>query len=163
MVAQRHRLQYGERAPVESVTTALADHVQESTQTAGSRPFGAALLVAGVDPTRSVSTPKRGTDEADGTGHLFEVEPGGTPYGWQAVGIGDATSDLRERLEDVLETTPTDELTASDGVSMALGALAKTDNEPNPSAYECLTIGRGSATARRSTAEIADVLENVAS
>jgi proteasome alpha subunit len=47
--AQGERLRYGEPATVESLSTTVADHVQEHTQTGGARPYGTALLFAGVD------------------------------------------------------------------------------------------------------------------
>lgn len=92
VASQRHRVHYGEPIPVESLTTAVADHVQEYTQSGGSRPFGTALLVAGVDPAAA------GGD--GGRPQLFEVDPSGTPYGWRAVAIGDGATEIRRHFEE---------------------------------------------------------------
>ncbi|WP_207592545.1 archaeal proteasome endopeptidase complex subunit alpha [Halomontanus rarus] len=125
--AQRHRLRYGEPIGVESLTKSIADHVQEYTQTGGSRPYGTALLVAGVDET--------------GPG-LFEVDPSGTPYGWRAVAVGNGATEIRGFLEDRVrhpgrtgpeETSgedPTDGIDREAGLATALEALATTADEP---------------------------------
>ena len=163
VAAQRHRLQYGEPAPIESVTTELADHVQESTQTGGSRPFGAALLVAGVEPNgESGDGMARSSTERD-AGQLYEVDPSGTPYGWRAVGIGDGSATIRERFESEVEPAA-DEPTRSieDAVATALDGLAAADEDPDPDAYECVTIEPGPTVSDRSRDEIADVLGQTA-
>ena len=149
LAAQRHRLQYGEPAPIESVTTALADHVQESTQTGGSRPFGAALLVGGVD--------------ADGPGQLYEVDPSGTPYGWRAVGVGDRSAAIRETFESTVATTEPRDVSVEDAASVALDGLTEVDDDPDPDAYECLTIEPGPTVTRLSTDELAVMIEETAS
>ncbi|MCU4742761.1 archaeal proteasome endopeptidase complex subunit alpha [Natronoglomus mannanivorans] len=127
--AQRHRLRYGEPIGVESLTKAIADHVQEYTQTGGSRPYGTALLVAGVDETGP---------------RLFEVDPSGTPYGWRAVAIGNGAAEIRGFLEDRIrqphQTETKTKATASEkqtdgigreaGLTTALEALATTVDEP---------------------------------
>ncbi|AHF99956.1 proteasome subunit alpha [Halostagnicola larsenii XH-48] len=91
---QRHRLRYGEPIGVEPLAKEIADHVQESTHSGGSRPYGSALLVAGIDegPTARGGTRPR----------LYEVDPGGTSSGWQAAAIGDGSQDIRAILEDKL-------------------------------------------------------------
>jgi len=106
--AQRERLRYGEAPGVDPVATAVADHIQESTQTGGTRPFGAALLVAGVDPDSS--SPR-----------LYEVDPSGTPSEWQATAVGSGGADIREFLETEYESG----LDVDTGVALALEALAE--------------------------------------
>jgi proteasome alpha subunit len=102
--AQRERLRYGEAPAVEPVAKAVADQVQESTQTGGSRPFGAALLVGGV-----VNAEPR----------LYEIDPSGTPTEWLATAVGSGSETIRSRFETDLESTVTTEA----GVSIALSAL----------------------------------------
>mgnify|MGYP000663439573 CR=1 FL=1 len=104
--AQRERLRYGEAPGVEPVATAVADHIQESTQTGGTRPFGAALLVAGVDPD-------------DGRPRLYEVDPSGTPSAWQATAVGSGGDAIRGFLEDRYEPG----LDRETGLTLALEAL----------------------------------------
>jgi proteasome alpha subunit len=110
--AQRERLRYDEAPGVGPVATALADHIQESTQTGGTRPFGAALLVAGVDP--DTESPR-----------LFEVDPSGTPSEWQATAVGSGGDDIREFLETEYESG----LDVDTGVALALEALAEGTEE----------------------------------
>ncbi|WP_254768750.1 archaeal proteasome endopeptidase complex subunit alpha [Salinilacihabitans rarus] len=117
---QRHRLRYGEPIGVEPLATAVADHVQEHTQSGGARPYGAALLVAGVDPAPD-------GDARDAAGP-FEVDPSGAPYGWRATAIGDGAGDLRGLLEDRVGDDPPAAL--DEGVDLALEALASTAAEP---------------------------------
>ena len=60
--AQINKITYAERIPVEVLVKKICDFKQNYTQYGGVRPFGTALLVAGVDET--------------GT-HLFETDPRG--------------------------------------------------------------------------------------
>ena len=155
LVGQRHRLRYDEPAPVESVTTAVADHVQESTQTGGSRPFGTALLVAGVDPSRG-----GGPDESF---ELYEVDPSGTPYGWQAVAIGDGATGIRETFEEMLLDRDPSDLMAEEAAAIALDGLAAGADDPDPVAYDCTTIQSGPEITTSSRADIDRLFDRAAS
>jgi len=108
--AQINRVRYDEPIGVEALTKALTDHVQEYTQTGGARPFGVALLVAGIE---------------DGEPRLFETDPSGTPYEWQAVGIGGD----REEVQDFLEERYTPDGDLESGIELALAALASVGEE----------------------------------
>lgn len=123
--AQRHRVRYGEPIDVGALTTGLADHVQESTQTGGSRPYGAALLVAGID------------DSGPG---LYEVDPSGTPYGWRAVAIGRGSDDIRHALEQRFdESVDTDDETEP----QTRGTDTGTDSDRASSRATVATIDDG--------------------
>lgn len=75
--AQIERLTYDEHILIETLTKKICDTKQLYTQRSGIRPFGVALLIAGVD--------------AKGP-QLYSTDPSGTYYGWQATSIGsDAT------------------------------------------------------------------------
>ncbi|WP_436923818.1 archaeal proteasome endopeptidase complex subunit alpha [Halosimplex amylolyticum] len=102
--AERERLRYGEPPAVEPVAKAVADQIQESTQTGGTRPFGAALLVGGV----MESDPR-----------LYEIDPSGTPTEWRATAVGDGSEAIRSHLEAEYAA----ESDADAGVSLALAAL----------------------------------------
>ena len=104
--AQQERLRYGEPPAVEPVAKALADYVQESTQTGGTRPFGVALLVAGVS--------------SDGP-QLYQLDPSGTPTAWTATAIGSESDAIRTVLEDEYEPA----LDGTAGARLALRALAR--------------------------------------
>jgi len=108
--AQVNRLRYDEPASVESLTKEVTDYIQQYTQTGGARPFGVALLVAGIE---------------DGEPRLFETDPSGTPYEWQAVAIGGQREDIQNYLEDEY----TDEMDLEGGIELALKALASVNDE----------------------------------
>jgi len=108
--AQVNRLRYDEPASVESLTKEVTDYIQQYTQTGGARPFGVALLVAGIE---------------DGEPRLFETDPSGTPYEWQAVAIGGSREDIQTYLEDEY----TEEMDLEGGVELALRALASVNDD----------------------------------
>jgi len=108
--AQRERLRYGEAPSVEPVAKAIADFIQETTQTGGTRPFGAALLLGGV---------------VDGTPALYEIDPSGTPSEWHASAIGNGTAEARAHLETVYEGN----LDRDEAISLGVEALAETADE----------------------------------
>jgi proteasome alpha subunit len=108
--AQVNRLRYGEPVGVETLTKNITDHIQQYTQVGGARPFGVALIVGGID---------------DGEPRLFETDPSGTPYEWQALAVG---AD-RGEIDDYLEEHYDPEATLDDGVELALGALASVNDD----------------------------------
>ncbi|MFB6252689.1 MAG: archaeal proteasome endopeptidase complex subunit alpha [Halobellus sp.] len=123
--AQRNRLRYGEPLGVETLTKDLSDEIQETTQVGGTRPFGAALLVAGMD----------GAD-ADAEPRLFQTDPSGAPQEWRAVAIGSGRDDIQEFLED----NWTEELSVDDGVSIAIRGLLETEPELDAESVSVATI-----------------------
>jgi proteasome alpha subunit len=86
--AQINRLRYGEPIGIETLTKQITDHIQQYTQVGGARPFGVALLIAGVE---------------NGNPSLYETDPSGTPYEWKAVSIGADRNNLQEFLEERYE------------------------------------------------------------
>ncbi|MCU4719547.1 archaeal proteasome endopeptidase complex subunit alpha [Halapricum hydrolyticum] len=108
--AQVENLRYDESIGVETLTKAVTDHIQEYTQTGGARPFGVALLVGGVE---------------NGEPRLFETDPSGTPYEWQATAVGGGRDDIQSYLEDNYE----DDLSLEDGIGLALEALAEASDD----------------------------------
>jgi proteasome alpha subunit len=108
--AQVNRLRYDEPASVESLTKEITDYIQQYTQTGGARPFGVALLVAGIE---------------DGEPRLFETDPSGTPYEWQAVAIGGS----REDIQSFLEEEYAEGMDLEGGIELALRALASVNED----------------------------------
>src|SRR6056297_768111 len=86
-MAQTNHLRYGEAIGVETLTKYITDHIQENTQRGGTRPYGAALLIGGIEG---------GVDGEDGTPRLFSADPSGTPHEWKATIIGGG----REQIQD---------------------------------------------------------------
>jgi proteasome alpha subunit len=102
--AQVEHLRYDQPIGVEALTKQVTDHIQQYTQTGGARPFGVALLVGGVD---------------NGQPRLFETDPSGTPYEWEAVAIGGGRDDIQAHLEDQYDP----DLDLDGAVRLALTAL----------------------------------------
>jgi proteasome alpha subunit len=108
--AQINRLRYDEPVGVETLTKSITDHVQQYTQTGGARPFGVALLVAGIE---------------DGEPRLFETDPSGTPYEWQATAVGGGRDEIMGHLED--EYSP--EMDLQGGIGLTLEAMAEASED----------------------------------
>ena len=82
--AQSNRLIYDEPVDVEGVAKNLADMAQQFTQYAGFRPYGVALILAGVD--------RNGAS-------LYQTDPSGTYIGYDAVAIGNGSDQVIQFLE----------------------------------------------------------------
>lgn len=123
VTTQQDRLRYGEEPTVATVAKTVADDIQETTQVGGRRPFGASLIIGGVDE--------------DGPS-LFSVEPGGTPSEWRAVADGNR----RQRYLDFFEQNydETDEL--DEVVDMSLEALREVSGDRNEISGETLDVTR---------------------
>ena len=119
--AQTERLRYDEAIPIETLTKSVTDHIQQYTQTGGARPFGVALLVGGI---------------SDGEPRLFETDPSGTPYEWQATAVGGD----REAIQSVLEEGYREDLDLEGGVDLALRGLAATNDDLSADGVEIATI-----------------------
>jgi len=83
-VALSHRFIYDEPIDVEYLTKAVCNLKQQYTQFGGARPFGVALLIAGIDG--------RGA-------RLFQTDPSGVYIGYYATAIGADSSTIMEFLE----------------------------------------------------------------
>jgi proteasome alpha subunit len=142
--AQVERLRYGQPIDVETLTKAITDQIQEFTQTGGARPFGVALLVAGVD-TEDTDT----DDPETRRPALFETDPSGTPVEWAATAIGSDRDDLQRFLED--EYTEGSDLET--GIDLALRALADIDDDFDPEEVAIATVDTESASFRELTGE----------
>ncbi len=120
--AQVNQLRYGEPVGVETLTKEVTDYIQQYTQVGGARPFGVALIIAGI---------------ADGEPKLYETDPSGTPYEWKALAVGADRGDIREYLED----NYSEELELDGGIRLALEALASVnDDELAPEGLGVVTI-----------------------
>src|SRR5438309_10783264 len=76
--SQSNRMIYDEPIEVESVAKHLADQCQQFTQYAGVRPFGVALIIAGINKSGS---------------SIFLTDPSGTYISYDAVAIGAGRSE----------------------------------------------------------------------
>jgi proteasome alpha subunit len=82
--AQSNRMIYDEPVDVEGVAKNLADMAQQFTQYAGFRPYGVALILAGVDKCGS---------------SLYQTDPSGTYIAYDAVAIGNGSDQVNQFLE----------------------------------------------------------------
>jgi proteasome alpha subunit len=102
--AQSNRLIYDEPVDVEGVAKNIADMAQQFTQYAGVRPFGVALLLAGVDKSGA---------------NLFLTDPSGTYIGYDAMAIG-AGSD---QVTDFLEKSYKQDISLAEAASLAIESI----------------------------------------
>src|SRR5436309_2414729 len=91
---------------VDLLVKRICDYKQNYTQYGGVRPFGTALLVAGVDDL--------------GT-HLFETDPSGALVSYKAGSIGQG----RQAVMELLEEKYKEGMTQDDSIVLGLEALQK--------------------------------------
>jgi len=118
--AQVYRLTYGEPVPLTVLVKKICDLKQAHTQYGGVRPFGAALLMAGVNEKPE----------------LYETDPSGAYFEWKAVAIGSGRNTAMAIFEEHYNPD-TDE---KEAVRLAIMALAKTLEEPTPESIEVALI-----------------------
>ena len=102
--SQSNKLTYDEPVEVETVAKHLADQCHQFTQYSGVRPYGVALIIAGVD--------LKG-------GAIYVTDPSGTYVSYAAVAIG-ANSD---EVTDFLEKNYKPEMTLEDGAALATASI----------------------------------------
>ncbi|MFP4625457.1 MAG: archaeal proteasome endopeptidase complex subunit alpha [Natronomonas sp.] len=120
--AQINQLRYEEPIGVETLTKNVTDHIQQYTQVGGARPFGVALIIGGIE---------------DGTPRLYETDPSGTPYEWQALAVGADRGDIENYLEEHYRN----DMTLDEGIGLALEALASVnDGQLRPEGIGLATI-----------------------
>jgi len=105
--AQTLRLSYDEEPTIEAVAKRIGDIMQIYTQHAGVRPFGAALLLSGVDKTGP---------------RLFYTEPSGLVLEYDAWSIGRGA----ERVKEILESNYKKDMTLEEAIKLGLKALVSS-------------------------------------
>jgi proteasome alpha subunit len=105
--AQIHKITYNEHILVEGLVKQICDFMQNYTQYGGIRPFGTALLVAGVD--------EQGT-------HLFETDPSGALMAYKAAAIGAG----RNTVKSVFEEKYQDNMSLEAAIALGIEALTKS-------------------------------------
>ena len=123
--AQINKITYGETIAVESLVKKICDFKQNYTQYGGVRPFGTAMLVAGVDENGE---------------HLFETDPSGALMEYKAGSIGAGRNTVMEMFEDQYK----DNITFEKSLNLGLRALdSATEGGINAPAIEIATVVRG--------------------
>ncbi|QLG26924.1 archaeal proteasome endopeptidase complex subunit alpha [Halorarum halophilum] len=141
-MAQGNRLRYGESVGVETLTKYVTDHIQENTQRGGTRPYGAALLVGGLE---------------NGSPRLFGADPSGTPHEWKATAIGGS----RGEIQEVLEEGWTESLSLDGGIDLALRALLTADDELDAGDLSVATITEHDGYQSLTVEEMEELLEGI--
>ena len=102
--SQSNKITYDEPVEVETVAKHLADQCHQYTQYSGVRPYGVALIIAGVDQ-------KGGT--------IYVTDPSGTYVSYAAVSIGAGS----EEVTDFLEKNYKSDMSLEDGAAIATAAI----------------------------------------
>ena len=108
---QVNTFNYGEDLALESLVKKICDFKQSYTQYGGVRPFGTAMLVAGIDAAGP---------------HLYETDPSGAMMAYKAGGIGAGRNEVME----VFEKDFKENMTQNQAISLGLKALSAA-NENN--------------------------------
>jgi len=108
--AQQHKITYDTNADVISIVKDISDLKQYTTQSGGLRPFGAALIIAGID--------------VDGA-KIFVTDPTGIFFRYNAVAIGANDTKVEEILEKEYKTN----ISCDDAIKLAIKALKETSDE----------------------------------
>ncbi len=142
VTAQVSKITYDERISVEMLVKRICDYKQNYTQYGGVRPFGTALLVAGVD---------------DQGVHLFETDPSGALVSYKAGSIGAGRNVVMEVFEEQYQ----EGMEMEDAIVLGLKALKKATEEEslNPKSVEIGVVRAGSNFRRLGDAEVEAVVE----
>ena len=108
--SQSNKLTYDESVEIETVAKHLADQSHQFTQYSGVRPFGVALIIAGID--------RKGA-------RVFVTDPSGTYVPYSAVAIGGNS----DEVTDFLEKNYKEEMSMDDAMSMAISAINLKSDE----------------------------------
>lgn len=120
--AQLNRVTYDEPVPIDVLVKKVCDFKQSYTQFGGGRPFGTALLIAGVDATGP---------------RLFETDPSGALIEYRASAVGSG----RTQALEVLEKEYKEGLSEEDAIRLGLKALsAGTEGKFNADALEIAAV-----------------------
>jgi proteasome alpha subunit len=123
--AQINEITYNEKIQVKTLVKRICDFKQTYTQYGGVRPFGTALLVAGVDETGA---------------RLFSTDPSGALMEYKASSEGAG----RNGAIDYFENNYKEGLSMDDCIEMGVKALHKgTEGKLNPDAVEIGVVDKG--------------------
>lgn len=143
IVAQINKVTYNERISVDLLVKKICDYKQNYTQYGGVRPFGTALLVAGVDSQGN---------------HLFETDPSGALVSYKAGSIGSGRNAVMELFEEKFEV----DMPMDTAVLLGLEGLAKASEEAlKDEAVEIGIMQKGEAFRRLTQEEVAGYLNKL--
>ena len=141
--AQINRVTYDEPILTSALAKKVCDYKQQYTQYGGVRPFGIALLIAGVDK----DGPK-----------LYETDPSGALFGYKATSIGAG----KEAVMEILEAEWKEGMKKEDALALGLKALQKANEEPlNPLSVEIGIKQKSRKFHKYSTKEVEKAIKKV--
>jgi 20S proteasome subunit alpha 2 len=145
---------YNEYPPTRILVQDVARVMQEATQSAGVRPYGVSLLVAGwdegIEPDMQAKVEGESSDDDDeqkkkttktggihkGGPMLYQVDPSGSYYPWKATAIGKSAT----KAKTFLEKRYSEELELEDAIHIAL--LTLKDNIEGEMNGDSIEIGK---------------------
>ena len=119
--AQQNRVSFDTPVDTIAIVKDISDLKQYTTQSGGLRPFGAALIIAGMDN--------------DGA-KLYVTDPTGIYFRYKAAVIGEND----EKVQKILAKDYKDSLTIKEGIKLALKALKEVSEDFNISKVDCVYI-----------------------
>ena len=141
--AQINEITYNEKIQVQTLVKRICDFKQTYTQYGGVRPFGTALLIAGMDD--------------DGI-HLYETDPSGSLTAYLAGAIGSG----RDAVMEMFEKDYKPGLGYEDAMTLALKALRAASDEPlNENTIEVGVIRAKGTFKKLSPSEISSFLRQI--
>ena len=145
--AQSHQLTYGEPIDIVLLVKKLTDFTQMYTQVGGLRPFGVALLLAGIN--------------GNGDARLFETDPSGSFWEYTATAIGERSDAVKEIFRKKYKP----DLTKEEATMLALEALYKgTEEQYNSDSIEISFLeSKTKKYSRLSNAQVQDYLDKTVS
>jgi proteasome alpha subunit len=143
LVSQINKVTYAEKIPIDLLVKRVCDYKQNYTQYGGVRPFGTALLVAGVDDVGM---------------HLFETDPSGALVSHKAGSIGAGRNAVMEVFEEKFQ----DGMDRDDAVLLGLEGLQKASEDAlDAKALEVGIVVEGENFRRLSEEEIGGYLSRL--
>ncbi len=140
--SQRNKLIYNEAINISSLTKSICDLKQAYTQYGGARPFGTALLIAGVN---------------NGP-HLFETDPSGAYTEYTAGAIGMGKRDVEKMLEEKYKPG----ISRQQAIELAVIALnSVSENKVQADNLDIITIEVGEKYAPVKSEEIQHIIKNL--
>ena len=119
---QVNAFNYSEDLAVETLVKKICDFKQSYTQYGGVRPFGTAMLVAGIDAAGP---------------HLYETDPSGAMISYKAGAIGAGRNEVMEVFEKGFK----ENMTQTQAINLGLkGLTAVSDDELKPEFVEVAVI-----------------------
>lgn len=143
IVSQINKVTYDEKISIDLLVKKICDYKQNYTQYGGVRPFGTALLVAGVDSQGN---------------HLFETDPSGALVSYKAGSIGSGRNTVMELFEERFEV----DMPMDTAILLGLEGLSKsTEDKLDDEAVEIGIVRKGEKFKRFTNEEVASYLEKV--